>query len=170
MFCPKCGTKNPDNAKFCKKCGMNLGIHKDFSEYYKKSASGSLKKGISLEGIIIGNVFIFTAFTALSALVVILLYGTFNIEKLQTVPVSDFEFILCLSMLVILLIIAGILAGYLGGRKYINGVLNGFMATLFTLICFGIIANGILFLIWPLIFGSFGIIGGILGVFIKKRF
>ena len=25
MFCPKCGTENPDDAKFCSKCGAALG-------------------------------------------------------------------------------------------------------------------------------------------------
>ncbi len=25
MFCPKCGTKNPDDGRFCRKCGTNLG-------------------------------------------------------------------------------------------------------------------------------------------------
>jgi len=24
MFCPKCGTENPDDAKFCSKCGASL--------------------------------------------------------------------------------------------------------------------------------------------------
>ncbi|MFO7997174.1 MAG: zinc-ribbon domain-containing protein [Dehalococcoidia bacterium] len=25
MFCPKCGTENPEDAKFCSKCGAGLG-------------------------------------------------------------------------------------------------------------------------------------------------
>lgn len=26
MFCQKCGTKNPDNGKFCRNCGMDLAV------------------------------------------------------------------------------------------------------------------------------------------------
>src|SRR5262249_5544673 len=25
MFCPKCGTQNPDTGKFCRSCGTDLG-------------------------------------------------------------------------------------------------------------------------------------------------
>lgn len=26
MFCPKCGTENPNNGKFCRSCGTDIGI------------------------------------------------------------------------------------------------------------------------------------------------
>ncbi len=29
MFCPKCGTKNPDNGKFCRNCGTDLNVVSD---------------------------------------------------------------------------------------------------------------------------------------------
>ena len=29
MFCPKCGTKNPENGKFCRSCGTDLGTVSD---------------------------------------------------------------------------------------------------------------------------------------------
>lgn len=29
MYCPKCGTKNPDNGKFCRTCGTDLNVVSD---------------------------------------------------------------------------------------------------------------------------------------------
>ncbi len=38
MFCPKCGTKNPEDGKFCRKCGTDLGNVTD-------ALSGKLSSG-----------------------------------------------------------------------------------------------------------------------------
>ncbi len=168
MFCIKCGTENPEYARFCKECGKSLDIP-DLGKYHEKNTSKSIRKGISLLGIVIGNAFYFIGALILTALWMAWVAGSLNMEKINTVSPSDYDFILIMIILMILTIISGILASYFGGKKYINGVLNGFLGTLFALICIGIIANGILFIIWPLIFGLFGILGGILGVLIKKR-
>lgn len=29
MFCPKCGTQNPENGKFCRSCGTDIGVVTD---------------------------------------------------------------------------------------------------------------------------------------------
>ncbi len=63
MFCPKCGTKNPETGKFCRKCGTDLGTVSDAisgnlssskeSKKHKKekntweSAMGSLFMGVA---------------------------------------------------------------------------------------------------------------------------
>jgi uncharacterized membrane protein YvbJ len=36
MFCPKCGTENPDGAKFCSRCGGALGGAAEPSEVAAK--------------------------------------------------------------------------------------------------------------------------------------
>ena len=42
MFCPKCGTKNPDNGQYCRKCGTDLGN-------VSKAMSGKLSSNNKLE-------------------------------------------------------------------------------------------------------------------------
>ncbi len=38
MFCPKCGTNNPESGKFCRKCGSDLSVVSD-------ALSGKLSSG-----------------------------------------------------------------------------------------------------------------------------
>lgn len=65
MFCPNCGTKNPDNGKFCRKCGADIGvvgkalsgkigsheIEKALDESEKKGKRGKNPDDIFAEGI-----------------------------------------------------------------------------------------------------------------------
>ncbi len=55
MFCPKCGTQNPENGKYCRSCGTDLGnISEALSGKLRKSHALLDKKGkpISYEGAI----------------------------------------------------------------------------------------------------------------------
>lgn len=41
MFCPKCGTENPEDSNFCRRCGSRLG--KTFTEEFNVAAKDLLK-------------------------------------------------------------------------------------------------------------------------------
>jgi len=52
MFCPKCGIKNPDDGKFCRSCGTDLGNVSDVLSgklQITKGCTNSKGKPISLE-------------------------------------------------------------------------------------------------------------------------
>ncbi|MEZ5305760.1 MAG: zinc-ribbon domain-containing protein [Pyrinomonadaceae bacterium] len=77
MFCPKCGTKNPEEGKFCRKCGSDLArlsramSGEDFdymgdSEDYEKDNSGCSKNKDSHE-VAYTKLFMGIAFLAVSA-------------------------------------------------------------------------------------------------------
>ena len=69
MFCPKCGTKNPNDGKFCRKCGSDLKLVADaisgkltVSDNYKHKKN---KKQPTWEGALT-LVFVSIAFFAIS--------------------------------------------------------------------------------------------------------
>ncbi len=161
MFCIKCGTENPENAKFCKKCGESLSSVQISSNNHIIKPSESIIKRISWKGIIIG----------------------FILLKLTDYLIGSYEF--SFSMMagyLIMLVIAGIIPGYIKGMPYKNGILNGYVIGLVFTIWISIpgmqeVLSGtssfieyiVISIIILMIFTPFGIFGGILGVFIKKR-
>ena len=40
MFCPKCGSENPEGAKFCSKCGAELGVSTQSSRTSSEASTG----------------------------------------------------------------------------------------------------------------------------------
>lgn len=77
MFCPKCGTKNPDTGKFCRSCGTDLGnVSKALlgkngptDQHLTKNQAAHLRRkdpnelfGDSVKSIISGFGFLFVSF------------------------------------------------------------------------------------------------------------
>ena len=68
MFCPKCGTQNPETGKFCRSCGTDLGnVSEALTGNLKPPAALCDRKGrpISFEGAIV-KFFTGIAFMAVS--------------------------------------------------------------------------------------------------------
>lgn len=47
MYCPKCGAKNPENAKFCEQCGTKLHVTLEDTETSTIAESVSVKRRTS---------------------------------------------------------------------------------------------------------------------------
>lgn len=66
MFCQKCGTKNPDNGKFCRSCGTDLGtVSGALSENKPKELVNRRGRTVSWESAF-GKIFMGVAFLAVA--------------------------------------------------------------------------------------------------------
>lgn len=46
MFCPKCGTENPDNAKFCGSCGSAMSVVREQVQPPSSSPQQNVNKSV----------------------------------------------------------------------------------------------------------------------------
>jgi uncharacterized membrane protein YvbJ len=62
MYCPKCGSENPDDARFCGSCGYTIPIEKnefnrqfqtDPNQFQQQPVSNELKIGIIIASVIV---------------------------------------------------------------------------------------------------------------------
>ena len=71
MFCPKCGTKNPDDGKFCRKCGTDLSPVSEAlsgkSPNYTKTGKTHRKSNYSWESAM-GKLFMGAAFLVIAVI------------------------------------------------------------------------------------------------------
>jgi predicted nucleic acid-binding Zn ribbon protein len=162
--CLNCGWKNSEDNEFCSNCGKELDLYKDENITLNLNKNKNPPAGIRWRAVFIGFLFLFIsiifAFWAL--------FGTNIPQNAAAIPTKLLaDFGMASSFLAI---IAGILSGYLAkSRNYKDGIINGGLlgVLLGILIGFG---GGILALIaGTILFGSFSLLGGVLGILIRRK-
>ena len=81
MFCPKCGTENPDNAKFCGSCGSSMTVVREPVQPPPIMPGQNGNKPAASQGLKIG-IIVATLFIPLIGIIMGWVYMTdSNIEK-----------------------------------------------------------------------------------------
>lgn len=101
-YCPKCGKKNEDNAKFCNDCGSSLtgkrDLEKEWEDRCEEECSGGSRHGSLFWGLIIACIGLWIVFE----------FGLKNIEGLPS-QLYDFEFGWIIPVIIgLAILIAGI--------------------------------------------------------------
>lgn len=101
MFCPKCGTENPDGAQFCASCGNSAGaaiIERDAVPAAASAAPGTTqvvnvqmqgmvqKNGLGTAGFVLALIGVFTSWVPVLGWVVWLLGAVLSVIGVFRVP------------------------------------------------------------------------------------
>ncbi len=97
VYCPKCGTKNEDNADFCVKCGANLQTGTVASRRYERRRAEQECFGLPHGGAIAGIVFG----------VILLIWGIITLLQQMDIIAETFQFWYLIIIVIGILIVAG---------------------------------------------------------------
>lgn len=97
VYCPKCGTKNEDNADFCVKCGANLQTGTVASRRYERRRAEQECFGLPHGGAIAGIVFG----------VILLIWGIITLLQQMDIIAETFQFWYIIIIVIGILIVAG---------------------------------------------------------------
>jgi uncharacterized membrane protein YvbJ len=82
MFCPQCGEKIPDDAKFCTKCGAALTAKVERARAPAPAAKGERTSGMAIASLILGILgFIFNLLAILA-----IIFGAIGISQTNRDP------------------------------------------------------------------------------------
>lgn len=126
-FCPNCGVQNRNEAEFCKNCGYNLKV-KD------KNIITRLNSNINIFGVFIGLVI------SLIVLLIASLLSGFLVISGQ-LDIIGFAYLVLLSMM----FIGGFATSLTCCKTYSEGLSNGGLLGLITLVNFGFIIGALWF-------------------------
>ena len=129
MFCSKCGTENPDNAKFCSKCGAEIAASTGPSEVASKpEAETSVGMSANVAGLlcyvagwITGIVFVVlekrSTFVKFHAWQSIMTFGVLTVAQLILMLIPIVGWILAIIIRIIMLVLWIILMVQAGTGK-----------------------------------------------------
>jgi uncharacterized membrane protein YvbJ len=83
MFCPQCGEENPDENKFCSKCGAALTAKAERAPAPAPAATGGKTSGMAVAALVMG-ILSFVVFGPLAVLAIV--FGALGISQTNKDP------------------------------------------------------------------------------------
>ena len=112
MYCPKCGTKNDENVKFCSKCGASLTEEKKEVKKKESEGLGIASIVIGIVSIIFALIFnIWTIFIPIIGLILGIVNKALRHKKFAGIVLNAIAIVLSVIMFFVWTVILGIAIG-----------------------------------------------------------